>query len=163
MFLKCFYLSHAVKLSCFSTVCGEFLHFDNTALFNCCFAGCMKIKLKAWNIFSSVEIDVDMPTACSKDADIKEVKHLSFCAFLFSLFESFSRLCIISFHAVCSFLNHFKQKKQIRFARSDSALSIVATPGNIIKLKRDITLSVTSSNTLSDSSKRYKWECSEYC
>lgn len=63
--------------------CGEFLHFDYSALFNCCFAGCMKIKLKAWNIFSSVEIDVDMPTACSKDTDIKEVKHLSFCAFFF--------------------------------------------------------------------------------
>ncbi|XP_056899463.1 polycystic kidney disease protein 1-like 2 [Takifugu flavidus] len=91
------------------------------------FHGCMKIKLKAWNIFSSVEIDVDMPTACSKDTDIKELK------------------------------------KQIRFARSEPTLSIVATPGNIIRLKTDITLSVTSSDTLTDSSKRYKWECKHPC
>lgn len=65
-------------------VCGEFLHFAFTELFNYCFAGCMNIKVKAWNIFSSVEIDVDMPTSCSKDTDIKEVKYhfmLSFFPF----------------------------------------------------------------------------------
>lgn len=83
-------------------VCGEFLHFAFTALFNCCFAGCMKIKLKAWNIFSSVEIDVDMPTACSKDTDIKEVKYLSFSAFLFS-FLNLLAFCAHYFFSCCLF------------------------------------------------------------
>lgn len=44
-------------------------------LFNSFPAGCMKIKLKAWNIFSSVEVDVDMLATCSTDTDIKEVKY----------------------------------------------------------------------------------------
>lgn len=84
-------------------VCGERLHFAFTALFNCGFVGYMKIKLKAWNIFSSMEIDVDMPTACSKDTDIKEVKYLSFCAFLFS----FLKLLAFSAHYFFSCLFFF--------------------------------------------------------
>lgn len=44
----------------------------------------MKIKLKAWNTFSSVEIDVDMLATCSKDTDIKEVKYLLFFFYFFS-------------------------------------------------------------------------------
>lgn len=43
----------------------------------------MKIKLKAWNTFSSVEVDVDMLTICSKDPDIKEAKYLLFILYFF--------------------------------------------------------------------------------
>lgn len=163
MFLKLLFVSCCEMIMFQHFVCEDFLHFAFTALFNCCFAGCMKIKLKAWNILSPVEIDVDMPTACSNDADIKEVKYLPFFAFLFSFLNLLAFFAHYFFSCCLFFFNHLKKKKQIRFARSDPELSIVATPGNIIKLKTDITLSVTSSNTLSDSSKRYKWECSEYC
>lgn len=46
-------------------------------------AGCMKIKLKAWNIFSSMEMDVHTLATCSNDTDIKEVKyHILFLFFL---------------------------------------------------------------------------------
>lgn len=57
-------------------------------------AGCMKIKLKAWNTFSSVEVDVDMLATCSKDTDIKEVNqvHASLQFFLFLKF--FCILCM---------------------------------------------------------------------
>lgn len=66
-------------------LCGEFQHFAFTALFDYCPVGCMKIKLKAWNIFSSVEVDVDMLATCSKDTDIKEVNyHLCSLVFLFA-------------------------------------------------------------------------------
>lgn len=71
-------------------VCGEFLHFAFTALFDNYPAGCMKMKLKAWNIFSSVEVDVDMLATCSKDTDIKEVNY----HFVLSC-SSFCLLCIL--------------------------------------------------------------------
>lgn len=37
-------------------------------LVNCCAAGCVQMKLRAWNVFSSLEVDVDMPATCSTDS-----------------------------------------------------------------------------------------------
>lgn len=93
-------------------VCGELLYFAFTALFNCGFVGYMKIKLKAWNIFSSMEIDVDMPTACSKDTDIKEVKYFILC-FLVFLFESFSLLCTLFLFMFVLFLTTLSKRNRL--------------------------------------------------
>lgn len=59
------------------------------------------------------------------------------------------------------FFYHF-QKKKYRVARSDHSLLITAVPNRSVYIKQDITLSVTSSDGLNDSSKQYKWECSKY-
>lgn len=41
-----------------------------------CFAtGSLKMKLKAWNVFSSVEVDVDMFASCGVDSDLKVKDH----------------------------------------------------------------------------------------
>lgn len=58
----------------------------------------MKIKLKAWNVFSSVEVDVDMDvlSICNRDTDIIEVKQLFFCS-LFFFFKCLYRVYIIPF------------------------------------------------------------------
>lgn len=115
----------------------------------------MKGKLKAWNTCSTVEVDVDMLTTCSKDTDIKEVKHLLIVFY----FESYFLFKI--FFIFFSFFCHFQKKKSKRVARSDRSLVITAVPDRVVQTKKDITLSVTSSDDLSDSSKRYKWECSK--
>lgn len=116
----------------------------------------MKGKLKAWNTCSTVEVDGDMLAACSKDTDIKEVKDLLSSSIL-------NLICFLKFVEVgfFSFFCHFQKKKAKRIARSDRSLVITAVPDRVVQTKKDITLSVTSSDDLSDSSKRYKWECSK--
>lgn len=91
-------------------VCGEFLHFAFTALFDYYPAGCVKIKLKAWNIFSSVEVDVDMLATCSEDTNIKEVNYLPFCALLFFFLPA---LHISPFHVFVPVFTTFRKRNTL--------------------------------------------------
>ncbi|XP_078118997.1 polycystin-1-like protein 2 [Sander vitreus] len=94
--------------------------------------GSVQVKLRAWNAFSSLEVDVDTFDICGKDSAVKlngQNDHL------------------------------FRQrKKHLRVARS--AMTAIAAPSyKILAKNQTITLSISEASHLTDTNKRYEWTC----
>ncbi|XP_068592767.1 polycystin-1-like protein 2 [Cebidichthys violaceus] len=92
------------------------------------------VKLRAWNVFSSLEVDVDMFALCGKDSVAKQHIH------------DYMR----------------PRKKHIRVLRSPK--DIIATPSTSVASKNiPITLSTSDPSKLPTNNKRYEWECKNPC
>ncbi|XP_071328687.1 polycystin-1-like protein 2 [Trachinotus anak] len=102
--------------------------------------GTVQVKLRARNVFSFLEVDVDMLASCGKDEVFKLNGHndnwLSF--------------------------NKRPRKKHIRVVRS--SLKIVVTPSTSVSSKLNIIkLSIRDASRLTDLRKRYQWACKRPC
>ncbi|XP_049449240.1 polycystic kidney disease protein 1-like 2 [Epinephelus fuscoguttatus] len=96
--------------------------------------GSVQMKVRAWNVFSSLEVDVDMFAFCGKDS-------------------------VSNGHD-----DHFLRpgKKQIRVVRSP--MKAIATPSYSVPTKDiTITLSISDAAKLNDPKKRYEWACQNPC
>lgn len=50
-----------------------FVLYEHVFISNYSATGSVQVKLRAWNIFSSLEVDVDMFGSCGKDSALKQV------------------------------------------------------------------------------------------
>ncbi|KAL7385772.1 hypothetical protein ABVT39_028164 [Epinephelus coioides] len=94
----------------------------------------VQMKVRAWNVFSSLEVDVDMFAFCGKDS-------------------------LSNGHD-----DHFLRpgKKPIRVVRSP--MEAIATPSYSVPTKDiTITLSISDGANLNDPKKRYEWACQNPC
>ncbi|KAM7407743.1 hypothetical protein PAMA_003475 [Pampus argenteus] len=99
--------------------------------------GSLQVRLRAWNVFSSVEVDVDMSAACDKDPIIKPNTHNNYLM---------SRL----------------REKHVRVIRSP--IQITATPSVSVTLKNmSITLTISKGLQQVGSGKRFEWACNHPC
>ncbi|XP_037646091.1 polycystic kidney disease protein 1-like 2 [Sebastes umbrosus] len=99
--------------------------------------GSVQVKLRAWNVFSSLEVDMDMFAFCGKDSVVKLNGHNDYLL--------------------------RPRKKHIRVARSPK-LKVIATPSDSIPTRAlNITLSVKDASKLNDPKKLYEWSCKNPC
>ncbi|AWP12851.1 putative polycystic kidney disease protein 1-like 2 [Scophthalmus maximus] len=101
--------------------------------------GTAQVKLRARNVFSSLEVDVDMFDSCGKDSIIKPNEHNN--------------------HGLS--LNTSLRTKHNRVTRS--ADKIQAKPSNSVTTKQSIQLSVLDASKLNKPDERYQWECKNPC
>ncbi|XP_035813867.2 polycystic kidney disease protein 1-like 2 [Amphiprion ocellaris] len=102
--------------------------------------GPIKVKLRAQNVFSSLEVDVDMFTSCSEESAVE----------------------INALHADLLRFSKRTKEQHVRVARA--LLEIKATPSASMSTRAKVTLSATgSSDKLDNDNYRYEWECKKPC
>ncbi|XP_044072039.1 polycystic kidney disease protein 1-like 2 [Siniperca chuatsi] len=102
--------------------------------------GSVQVKLRAWNVFSSLKVDVDMLASCGKDSLVELNGHNDY---------------LLSF-------NKRPRKKHIRVIRSP--MTIIAKPSDSVPSKnQSIMLSIKDPSKLTDQDMQYQWTCKSPC
>ncbi|XP_055361208.1 polycystic kidney disease protein 1-like 2 [Betta splendens] len=97
--------------------------------------GVIRVKLKAWNVFSFVEAEVFSPSGLKSAT--KSVCHKQ--------------------------LSLTKRPRNIHVRAVRSANNIIAHPSDTVTSNTTITLSIKDSSNLNDKNKQYQWSCADSC
>uniref|UniRef100_A0A3B4YES0 Polycystic kidney disease protein 1-like 2 n=1 Tax=Seriola lalandi dorsalis TaxID=1841481 RepID=A0A3B4YES0_SERLL len=102
--------------------------------------GSVQVKLRARNVFSSLDVDVNKFASCGKDSVVKLNGHND------------------------NWLNFNKRQRKNHIRVVRSSLKIIAKPSPSVSTKlKNITLSIRDAPDLTDPEKRYQWVCRHPC